>query len=79
MGGMLVGLLSVWIIVTIAINVLVFSSNTQSWGTVDSFRESLQTGLDLSRPADVTTTTLPMIVASIRPWLPGGLPALFQL
>lgn len=79
-GGMLLGVVSMWIILTIATNVLIFAVNTQGWtSNAESVRVILKYGLDGSRIAEVTGSTLPMIVATIRPWLPAGIPALFQL
>ncbi len=78
--GIVLGVGSMWIITTIALNVLLFAVNTQGWGgSAEGFRIILKNGLETSRVAEVTTYTLPMIVSTIRPWLPGGLPALFQL
>ncbi len=79
-GGMLLGVVSMWIILTIATNVLSFAVNTQGWtGSAAGMQAFLKNGLDNSRIAELTASTLPMIVATIRPWLPTGLPALFEL
>jgi len=79
-GGMLLGVVSMWIILTIATNVTIFAVNTQGWtGNAEGFRLLLKTGLDNSRISEITVSTLPVIVATIRPWLPSGIPALFQL
>lgn len=78
--GMFLGVVSMWIIVSVAMNVLAFAANTQIWpGNSETFRIILRSGLEQSRLGEVTSTTLPMIVSALRPWLPGGLPALFEL
>jgi uncharacterized membrane protein required for colicin V production len=78
--GMFLGVVSMWIILSVAVNVLTFAANTQIWpGNSEPFRIMFRNGLEESRLAEVTSTTLPMIVSTIRPWLPGGMPALFDL
>lgn len=78
--GIFLGVFSMWIIVSVAVNVLVFAANTQIWpGNSETFRLLLRSGLEQSRLGEVTSTTLPMIVSTLRPWLPSGLPALFDL
>lgn len=79
LGGMLLGVASMWILLTVVINVLTFAINTQSWGTAEGYRLILNNGFTNSRIAEVTASTLPVIVSTIRPWLPTGLPALFEL
>jgi hypothetical protein len=77
---MFLGVVSMWIILSVAVNVLTFAANTQIWpGNSEPFRIMFRNGLEESRLAEVTSTTLPMIVSTIRPWLPGGMPALFDL
>lgn len=77
--GMTLGVLSMWVILTVAINVLTFAINTQSWGNADGYRFILENGFTESRISEVTASTLPMIVSTIRPWLPFGMPAIFEL
>lgn len=78
--GLLLGVASMWILLAIAVNVLAFAVNTQVWGgDGELYRIIIQVGLGGSRIAQVTATTLPMIVSTVRPWLPGGLPAIFDL
>lgn len=79
LGGMILGVVSMWVLLTVVVNVLTFAINAQSWGTAESYRFILDNGISNSRVAAVTDTTLPMIVAAIRPWLPTSLPALFEL
>lgn len=79
LAGIFLGVASMWIILTVVVNVLTFAANTQAWGNAEGYRVILNNGLTYSRIAEVTASTLPMIVATIRPWLPGGLPAIFDL
>lgn len=77
--GMLLGVLSMWIIVSIAVSVLMFSVNTQIWFNAETAQLIVKSGLNTSQLAAVTSTTLPVIVSTIRVWLPNGLPAVFNL
>lgn len=78
--GMLLGLASAWVILTIMVQVLSFAANTQGWGGgAEGIRVLLKDGIASSVFVTVTASTLPMIVNSVKPWLPGGLPALFSL
>ena len=78
--GIVLGSISMWIILSVAVNVVIFAVNTQIWpGNSELARALLKQGLEESRLAEITSSTLPMIVSTIKPWLPGGLPALFDL
>ena len=67
-------------LLTVVVTVLLFATNTQSWtGGAEGYRLIVADGLDNSRVFGITTSTLPMIVSSIRPWLPSGMPAIFSL
>jgi len=77
--GMLLGVLSMWIIITIGVSVLSFSVNTQNWLNAETAQLIIKSGLATSQVAIVTNATLPMIVDTIRVWLPTGLPAVFNL
>ncbi len=77
--GMVLGVASMWIILSVAVNVLTFAVNTQTWGNAETARDLMRDGLEQSRLAEIASSTLPAIVATIRPWLPGGLPAIFDL
>lgn len=78
--GLVLGVVSMWIILSIAMNVIMFAVNTQAWpGTAEIARNILKDGIEESRISPIASSTLPMIVSTIRPWLPGGLPAIFDL
>jgi uncharacterized membrane protein required for colicin V production len=76
--GLILGVVSMWIIVSISISVLLFAVGTQGWLQAETTRALLENGLENSRLAQQTQATLPSIVVTIKPWLPSGLPALFQ-
>lgn len=78
-GGMILGLASMWALLTIAVSVLAFTTSTDTWIQAESVRLILRSGLESSRLAEYSEETLPVIINSIRPWLPTGLPALFEI
>jgi uncharacterized membrane protein required for colicin V production len=78
--GMVVGVVSMWILVAVIVNVLAFSVNTANWGgQAEPYRLMLENGVNTSQIYQVTGSTLPMIVATIRVWFPGPFPAIFEL
>jgi uncharacterized membrane protein required for colicin V production len=78
-GGMLLGLIASWILVTLAISILNASTSTQYWLSAEHIRQVLREGIRGSQIAAVTESTLPTILAAIAPWLPSGLPAIFHI
>lgn len=79
MGGMVIGLVSMWIIISLVVNVLMFATGASSWADIENARLVLRNGLVTSVMVPVSGSTLPLIISSIRPWLPGGMPAIFDL
>lgn len=79
LGGMVLGLVAAWILITLAINILNFATSTHNWATAEQFRQVLRDGLLGSQIASAAETTLPSILQTIKPWLPGGLPGIFNL
>lgn len=76
--GMVLGVVSMWIILSVSVSVLLFAVGTQGWLQAESTRQILETGVKNSRLAQLTQSVLPIIVVTIQPWLPSGLPALFK-
>lgn len=79
LGGMLIGLVACWIIIALAINVLNFATSSQSWSSADNVRETLRSGIVSSQIAAASGLTLPSILEAIKPWLPTGLPNIFNI
>jgi uncharacterized membrane protein required for colicin V production len=79
LGGMLLGFVATWILITLAINVLTFATSAQSWSSAEEVRQVLKNGILGSVIAAATGTTLPTILGTIKPWLPAGLPTIFNL
>ncbi|MBI4675236.1 MAG: CvpA family protein [Chloroflexi bacterium] len=76
--GMVLGVVSMWIIVSVSVSVLAFAVGTQGWLQAETTRAVVEDGLTNSRLAQLTQSMLPSIVTLLQPWLPSGLPALFQ-
>ncbi len=86
--GMILGLLMSWLILTMAANILSFTTSmpwnmpaqdAQAWKQAEQIRQTLRDGLTGSLLIDYTKSTFPTILAAIAPWLPAGMPALFDL
>ncbi len=78
-GGMVLGLIAAWILISLAINALSFATATQSWSSAEDLRQVLKSGIMQSLVSAATGTTLPGILGALKPWLPYGLPAIFDI
>jgi uncharacterized membrane protein required for colicin V production len=78
LGGMILGLVAAWILIALAINILDFATSTQSWTSADMVRQQLMDGIRGSVLAEATGATLPGILAAMKPWLPAGIPTIFN-
>ena len=79
LGGMVLGLIWMWVIITLALNILTFATAGQSWQAADGARQTLHDGIAGSQIAAATNSTVPTLIAAIKPWLPAGLPSIFHL
>lgn len=78
--GMILGVASMWVLVAVSVNVLTFAVITEAWaGQAEGYRLILENGVHHSLVAEVTATSLPMIISTIRVWFPGTFPALFDI
>lgn len=77
-GGMLLGLVAGWIIVTIAVSLVAFATSTQYWPSAENFRQVLKEGIRGSQLASIAEMTLPGILNALKPWLPFGIPSIFS-
>ncbi len=78
LGGALVGLVAPIITLTLALPVLTFATS-ESWPFFDQTRFIVIEMLETSRFLSVLEYFKPIILSAIGPWLPAGLPALFNL
>ncbi|MGE5141486.1 MAG: CvpA family protein [Rudaea sp.] len=79
LGGMVLGLAGAWILVTLAVQVLAYSTGIAAWGDADNMRSFISDGIHASRLADLAGATVPAIIGTMKPWLPAGLPSIFVL
>ncbi len=79
LGGMVLGLLAAWIVLTLAVNVLTFTTGLSNWSDAEPVRQTLRHGLEGSVLAKYSTSTFPTLIAAIKPWLPRGLPRIFNM
>ncbi len=77
--GMLLGLAAMWIIVTLAVNMLTFATSVPNWASAEDARQFIQQGLTDSVLVGVTRETFPTLITALKPWLPTGVPAIFSL
>ena len=77
LGGAILGLVTVMIFISIALPIIKFAS-AESWPWGDTARQYVQLGLGYSKLKGIFDYLTPVLVATIRPWLPSTLPALFD-
>ncbi len=78
LGGMLLGLIGAWIALTIAVSILLVIT-LSGWADADGARQFIYLGVRNSLLAQATQSSLPTLLNSIKPWLPGGIPNIFSL
>ncbi len=78
LGGMLLGLAGSWIFLTIGVTIL-FVITLTGWSEVEGVRQVIYAGVRESLIAHLAQTSLPTLLDSIKPWLPGGIPNIFSL
>jgi uncharacterized membrane protein required for colicin V production len=76
--GSLVGLITTMIVVSIFFPILTFTTG-EGWPLAESIRYLIVDGLQTSRLLFVFTILEPGLLNALGPWLPGGLPSLFNL
>jgi uncharacterized membrane protein required for colicin V production len=79
LGGMILGLIAAWILITLALDVLTFATSAHNWASAEEIRQVLRQGILGSQIAATAQSTLPSILETIKPWLPAGLPGIFNL
>ncbi len=78
LGGSLLGLLTMFLSIALCLPVLLFSLG-DPWPAADSTRELIASGVADSRLVVVLDAAKPLILDALAPWLPGGLPSIFNL
>lgn len=78
LGGSLLGLITAVIIITIVIPVVTFST-LEPWPWAESTRYLISNGLVTSRLIPVFDLFKPVLLNALGPWMPNGLPTIFNL
>ncbi len=78
LGGSVVGLLTALVTISLCLPVLSFTA-LEVWPTAEPARLFINEALDGSRMLVVFETLKPVLLSALIPWLPGGLPSIFNL
>ncbi len=78
MGGSILGLITTVIIISFCVPILTFATG-EPWPWSEAARYNLITGLQSSRFLVVFQLFTPGLLGTLAPWLPNGLPSIFNL
>jgi len=78
-GGALLGIVSGGIVVSLILSVILFLAQSPWPGQSEEWRQAFIGAREQSSLYALLKTVLPLMVQSLRPWLPGSLPPIFQL
>ncbi len=78
LGGSLLGVVTAAIIIIILMPIVTFAAG-EPWPWAESVRQGLITGLGTSQFLPMIEMAKPSMLNALSPWLPGGLPSLFNL
>lgn len=77
LGGMVLGLAATWILLTVIVSILPVMTISE-WPGAEGAREVISVGVRDSILAHTVQSNLPMVLSSLKPWLPGGIPNIFS-
>lgn len=75
--GALLGVVTVVILITVLVPIVTFAS-VESWPWAEETRYAIVNGLETSRVLPAFGSFKPMLLSGLGPWLPGGIPSLFN-
>jgi uncharacterized membrane protein required for colicin V production len=78
LGGTLLGLASMLILLSLILPVITFATS-EPWPWSETARQFIITGFRMSRLLPVFDEFKPLLLSALSPWLPTGLPSLFNL
>lgn len=78
LGGTLLGLATMMILLSIVLPVISFSTS-EPWPWSETARQFILDGLGTSHLLPIFDNFKPLLLNALRPWLPSGLPSLFDL
>ncbi len=77
-GGGVVALLTMLLAITLCLPVLSFTA-LEVWPTAEPARQFINEGLETSSMIQVFESLKPLVLGALGPWLPGGLPSIFNI
>lgn len=78
LGGSILSFIAVIVAMTLILPVILFMVG-ESWPGNELVRVGIQSGLETSRLVPIFTAMKPVILGALSPWLPRGLPSIFNL
>jgi uncharacterized membrane protein required for colicin V production len=78
LGGSILSLVAVIAALTLVLPVIFFMVG-ESWPSNETVRSGIELGLQTSRLVPIFTALKPTLLGSLAPWLPIGLPSIFNL
>ena len=78
LGGALLGLVTMAVLISLALPVINFATS-EPWAWSETARQLIATGFQTSHFLPFFDEFKPLLLGALRPWLPAGLPSLFDL
>lgn len=78
LGGVILGLVTMVIAISLVLPVITFATG-EPWPWSEPTRQFVMTGMQASNVLPIFHQFKPLLLAALRPWLPAGLPSLFNL
>ena len=78
LGGTVIGLVTAVITISLVMPVIIFATG-EPWPWSEATRQFVLSGIQSSHVIPLFDQFKPLLLSALRPWLPAGLPALFNL
>ena len=78
LGGTVIGLVTITISISLVMPVISFATG-EPWPWSEATRQFVLSGIQSSHVLSLFDQLKPLLLSALRPWLPAGLPALFNL
>ncbi len=78
LGGSVISLITLVLAITLCLPVLSFAA-LEVWPTMEPARQFVNEGLNTSNMLVVFESLKPLLLGAMSPWLPGGLPSIFNI
>jgi uncharacterized membrane protein required for colicin V production len=77
LGGAILGLVTMVITISLVLPVIAFATG-EPWPWSEPTRQLVMTGMQTSRVLPIFEQLKPLLLSALRPWLPAGLPSIFN-